>query len=243
MKTIGITELLQQPAGETIAAVHGTLTQLYEVHTGEGQYGRWTLQNGVLSDGHDTIKICFANREPVDERWRGQEIVISATENKKGGLAGLKLEKEDYAGKRRLVLRVTAAAEIATILAPPGPENPGPEVPPASAAGGSAAPTAPPPNDDAVRMVRTRLAQRASLMLLTLDAVGYIADQYHRHHGRVLPDALYGTIIGSLYISIERGGVPELPTRLPASPSTAPPRRDSHQTPPPGGSPADEVPF
>jgi hypothetical protein len=141
MKISTVKEALASELDEPILAIRGTLTKLYKQMSGEGQYGQWYLQNGVIKDDTGEIKVTFSGREEVPQNWRGKTVELKCTKGTKGGWSGVKrsVNKKDKAD----ILHVSEKAEVLMleIEQVPEPEKPAPS-PPSN--GPAKAPSSPP---------------------------------------------------------------------------------------------------
>jgi hypothetical protein len=109
--------------------------------SGEGQYGQWYLQNGVIKDDTGEIKVTFSGREEVPQDWRGKTVELKCIKGTKGGWSGVKrsVNKKDKAD----ILHVSEKAEVLMLETEqvPEPEKPA-QSPPSN--GPAKAPSSPP---------------------------------------------------------------------------------------------------
>lgn len=109
MRIVKISEVLTR-VGEQISAVSGVVEAVYKAKTGEGQYGAWSLQDGVLKDDSGKITVTFANFSDMS-RLKGSQVTISAKQGDKG-LSGLIVKENEHNGKKYIKLHVTGSAMI-----------------------------------------------------------------------------------------------------------------------------------
>jgi hypothetical protein len=136
MRLLSVADALNLEVGEQLPGLKGKLVQLYDRHTGESDYGPWSLQNLTLADTAvpaKKIKVCVSGHDPITAR-PGDVIYFISGKTGKGALKGLKREEEEYEGAVRPLVRAAKDAEIT--LQPP----------PVDAAAASAAPPSPSPS-------------------------------------------------------------------------------------------------
>lgn len=114
MRICKISEILNR-VGEQITGVSGTLTKVFPVKSGEGRYGKWTLQDGMIEDDSGKIPVTFANLSD-QARLKGAKITITANQGDKG-INGLQVKNNSYKDKTgkdisTIKLHVTGAAFI-----------------------------------------------------------------------------------------------------------------------------------
>ncbi len=108
-KTFTIQEA-QRMAGMIISRIKGKVVSIYDRTTGEGEYGPWSLQNGMIEDSTGKMKILFKNM--VDQKpLTGRTLVFKSMETAKG-LKGVQVKKKEYQGKETIELHVTGVALI-----------------------------------------------------------------------------------------------------------------------------------
>jgi hypothetical protein len=97
MKLSTVAEAISAELEEPILAIRGTLKKLYNQMSGEGQYGPWTIQSGMLVDKTGEIKILITNAPSLGPKYRGQEVEFRCTKGAKGGWTGIKrgIDKKD----------------------------------------------------------------------------------------------------------------------------------------------------
>lgn len=99
--------------GESVSAVKGTVSKVFEkVRSGEGQYGKWWVQDIYLKSKGQEIKVALWNRvsehsqgepepEIIPSRFIGKECVVMS-QDKKGATIGVKIN--EYKDKKTLIL-------------------------------------------------------------------------------------------------------------------------------------------
>lgn len=113
-----IKDKAETPDKMVIKCVEGVLKELYQENSGDGQYGPWTLQNGLIEDANgDAIKVVFSNCTQPNGA-RGKKVKIMSTPTDKHGLQGIKVEDraagekngKQYPAER--TIKVTTTAEV-----------------------------------------------------------------------------------------------------------------------------------
>ncbi|MEM4247636.1 MAG: hypothetical protein QXH80_00010 [Candidatus Nanoarchaeia archaeon] len=110
MKTLTLEEAKQR-VGEIVPAIKCVLSKLYERKSGTNNVGEWSIQNGELSDSTGILRVMFNGRDEIPEEYVGKEIILSSTMSKHG-MYGVKVEEEEYKGKKYVQVRVSQAAAI-----------------------------------------------------------------------------------------------------------------------------------
>lgn len=126
MKIVKIAEALTR-IGEQISGVHGTLTAVYQRRTGEGQYGPYSFQDGLLKDDTGSIIITFANFDDMSAR-KGEKMTVTAKQGDKG-LSGILVKESEYQGKKKINLHVTGSAFIDSGTTPVENDDPQDDLP------------------------------------------------------------------------------------------------------------------
>jgi len=108
-----VLDVLQLDDGATIEAVKGKLTTVYKRTEGP----KWTVQNGELSDGKNTVRITFWNHDDLS-KMKGKLIYISSGLSSKGELKGIQFAIGEYKNQPQPEVIVREQATID--LAPPG---------------------------------------------------------------------------------------------------------------------------
>jgi hypothetical protein len=97
-------------AGKQIARIEATVVSVYDRKTGEGQYGPWSIQSGLIRDDTGEMKIVF-KQFPDRSKLVGKKLVFKSMEGR-NGLKGIEVKNNDYKGKITPELHVTKTALI-----------------------------------------------------------------------------------------------------------------------------------
>jgi len=99
--------------GSSITTITGNLRIFGDYSDGEGDYGHWSFQHGVLKDlaGESEIRIEFTKRPPLPE-GEYHNITLESIVSWKHGVVGVKLIENEYEGNKNPELRVTPAGKI-----------------------------------------------------------------------------------------------------------------------------------
>ena len=97
-----------------VPTVKATVEQVYQVKRGQGQYGNWSLQTIVVTDGTDRISVSLRNRDEESNALIGTEVTMSSVTTSKGQ-NGVRCEEREFidsTGQKRIVceLVVTKSA-------------------------------------------------------------------------------------------------------------------------------------
>lgn len=96
--------------GMVIPRIEARVTKLYPRREGEGKYGAWSLQGGMIEDSTGVMKVLF-KQLPSQEKLVGKTLIFKSMEGKHG-LKGLEVKKSEYNGKTSLELNVSSVALI-----------------------------------------------------------------------------------------------------------------------------------
>lgn len=120
MKSATITRLLDKdeiPDGFPVQLIEGTITKLYKVTKGDGQFGPYEFQNGELKDAEgNTMKICFSSNTQHSSA-QGKKVRMGCVKTEHG-LKGVMVEdtkEREKDGKKypsERILKITAVAEV-----------------------------------------------------------------------------------------------------------------------------------
>jgi hypothetical protein len=146
MRLLSVADALNLEVGEQLPGLKGKLVQLYDRHTGESDYGPWSLQNLTLADTAvpaKKIKVCVSGHDPITAR-PGDVIYFISGKTGKGALKGLKREEDEYEGAVRPLVRAAKDAEI-TLQPPPVDAAAASAAPPPPSPSPSPSPSPPPP--------------------------------------------------------------------------------------------------
>ena len=211
-----------------IEAVTATVKKVWplENHT-TGNFGPWTSQNIILTDGVNEITAGFVSREEVPQDAEGGPITLRSITSTQHGLVGLKTK----AFRNVMQLAVTKTAQVtfesadeANGDAPAPPPRPAAARPatahPASAprpAASAHAPrsAAPAPRQNAaispagaVKEGKEFLNRCANFMELCLDAADFTKARYDEAHGGdgAMSGEQYQAIVSTFFIAGQKAG-------------------------------------
>jgi len=140
MRITTIREALSLNDGTQLEAVAGTVTNVYQRYDGTTKFGPWSFQSIVLDEGGCAITAKLKNRGVVTEAdLLGRRVVISGVYGKKG-LAGVKVELDEYEGKTSKILLIGHQALIESADVALSRPDPQPELSPTRAPAPAAAP-------------------------------------------------------------------------------------------------------
>lgn len=246
--------------GHVVPATKGKLTKVWNRTTGEGQFGPYSVQPGMLEDGPNKIKVKFWDREDV-KNLEGCTLYIEAKVNDKGQADGVirdqsKSKDPKYDGHPELKINktaiVTAEGKSSQQQQPPAQQqrdnnyNPDLEAgaPQQQAPIDKAGPVTLNDIDGEIRKYAMRIA---NTRLLAERAADYVVKAYIENHIggpiRQFTDDAVREIATSLYIQMTRDNVQfKMPGKklTPIAPPEPPP--PPKQTPPPQNSQPAEPP-
>ncbi len=107
-----VSQLLNREVGETILAFKGIIKTVFQRRVGDNGKGPWSVQNIVLTDGHDSIEVGFWGREEFDKNLKGQTLYVMAVQNSKKQWVGAKIEEREYQGQTSKTIKVTDQAQL-----------------------------------------------------------------------------------------------------------------------------------
>lgn len=115
-KFYSISEIMRLRHEGIVEGVRGTVKIMWPSKGGttKGRDARpWSIQNFILQDGRDEIKVVLKDRDELDEReWKGREIVIEAKHGSRGW-TGIQAKDDDYKPEKiERILWVTPTAII-----------------------------------------------------------------------------------------------------------------------------------
>jgi hypothetical protein len=193
-----------------IDQVGAKLVKLFDRKTGTNKFGEWSIQNGILTDGHVTVNVSFRNRSEIPQDLVGQYIVITAAE-KNGAKVGLRKESDQNGNP------VVVADARAVIMVDAGQDDSNPDlVPSPQAQPQRQQPTAPKPaQTDAFAEARKEAARLATALIIGFDAAAYVAEQVKAKHNIQLDVEQLAKLAVHISIHLERiGATSELPTKV-----------------------------
>lgn len=221
-----VASLASVRANTPIEAVVATVKSVGEYITGSGNFGPYSFQDVMLTDGQNEYLAVFGNRNELPKDVVGQTLLLKSVMSKKNGLVGLKVKPNK---KGELVLSVTATAVVEDApeegesedgdLAPAAPAPTQSRLQPAAPRAAAAKPAAPAARSvtpaGAVKDAKTYLNRAANLMELCLDAADFIKGRYEATHGGdgAMTDEQYKAIVSTLFINASKEGLADsMPT-------------------------------
>lgn len=109
---MNIKQIKEEMVGSVIPRLEAKLNKIYERKTGEGQYGPWSLQSGIIIDSSgESMKILF-KQLPSQDKLVGKSLIFKSIEGKRG-LCGVECKQgKEFKGKSEVELHVSSAALI-----------------------------------------------------------------------------------------------------------------------------------
>jgi len=193
-----------------IDQVGAKLIKLFERRTGTNKYGNWSIQNGVLTDGHVTVNVSFRNRSEIPQDLVGQYIVITAADKNRSKV-GLRKESDQngnpvVVADARAVITVDAGMDDSNPDLVPSPQAQAPQQQPAAQK---------PAQIDAFAEARKEAARLATALIIGFDAAAYVAEQVKAKHNFQLDSEQLSKLAVHISIHLERvGATSELPTKV-----------------------------
>lgn len=228
LRTITVPQALELSTGELVPSIRAVVSDIGKRYSGTNDHGDWSLQNITLKDGvtGQTIKAKVNDREEIPASWKGGTVLM-VCKNSDKGLTGLKIDEDDYRGKKSKVIKVTPSATImpdgaSGATTPPAPQAAPPAQPVTPPARTTEVPAAtqeaPPSHDgngnDPVKVARKALARAANLYVLCTDAGSYVKEQLKARHAVEMTDAQYQACVSALFINASRD---QLDSAMPTS--------------------------
>jgi hypothetical protein len=202
--------------GQQVLAFKGRIKAVYQQTTGTNDHGDYKIQNILVEDGKNELKVKLDGRDAIPKTAVGQTFYAVATKSEKHGWVGTKFGSETYKGKTTPVLKVTQSAELqiggeATTDAPAESRSAAPtEAPPRS----DAAPAKQKPKDPTVAL-KLRIAQLMNAEHAITDAADILQQAYVDRHGEEMPLEIYVGIQGRFFIQLVREGlIDAMPSKL-----------------------------
>lgn len=109
-KTITIAEALKFPEGTPIPRITGKMTHLFGRKEGEGDFGPYTSQSGVIEDDGSKILFTVWNKPAVPEDYMGRTLIFRSGTGKKPSMT----LKSDFKDPSKRVLNVTKSCMVLT---------------------------------------------------------------------------------------------------------------------------------
>lgn len=112
MRVMTASEVLKTPADTALDCVGGVVGQVWPRRTGTSQYGAWSIQNLLIGDGANKVKVKLTGHQELGQDWAGHKLWIIAGVGKKGQSIGLKTELDTYKGETKLQVAVNENAQL-----------------------------------------------------------------------------------------------------------------------------------
>ncbi|HEX9595464.1 MAG TPA: hypothetical protein VF982_01180 [Anaerolineales bacterium] len=84
MQPYTISQLQTLPLNTVVPAVAGTITQIFPVKSGTSQYGPWTIQSVMLTDGQQTVELKLFDHAQLPPDMIGQSVMVLSGQGKQG---------------------------------------------------------------------------------------------------------------------------------------------------------------
>lgn len=228
MKKLSLAEIKELDSGDIISSFEGEVKKVYAQKSDDGDYGRWYLQNILITDGDEEIQITWSGEEPFSNNEVGKRYLFESTLTEKHGKQGLKWEVRESKGKTYSSVKVTPTAKI-TLLD-------GHEKGDSSAVDGPSAAAKPKPvstqrpenktpplASTPVKAAKQNAAQSASAYALCLEAGRALKFAYEIEAGEnSMSEESFRCMVSSFFIRMDRSGcIDKLPLH-----SIDPPKRE-----------------
>lgn len=218
MKVTTISELAQLEPGDSIRCVKGTIKSVLKWRDGNNDYGPWSVQTIVLSDGKVEFKAKVWNRDELQRSLQGKEVYIQAGEGKKKEPIGLGIEENTHNNKTEslLVIRQEASIDLpdgqaqaqAQAQAPAPEERAQPQSQTSTGDSEWEQTTqhrpSPEGNQDGVKEAKRHAMKVANLAILGYQAANIAADKIKEKTGNQVTEGQLQSIASTIIIQLER---------------------------------------
>lgn len=109
-KTITIKEANSFPEGTPIPRITGKVTHIFDRKTGEGDFGPYSSQSGVIEDGGDNILFTVWNKPEIPHDYKNRVVIFRAGSGKKPSMT----LKSDFKDPSKRTLNVTKSCIMLT---------------------------------------------------------------------------------------------------------------------------------
>jgi len=247
-------QIMGLPDKSPIPAVTGRITSLYPQEQKNGDFGAYTTQNLIITDGSQKLRVSLQDHPPYGNEWQGQTIIITQGQNGKGQIGGVEAShyQSRQSGEMVYGVRVKKSGVINTGTqapqqAPPQPpqqayQQAPPQRPHAQQPMQAAHPQPAPASGNPVGNARKELGRIVTARLLCFDAAKYLVKQKSEDlthmFGETLSADAFMALVNQLYMDgAKTGAFVGLPVKL--DQETAPQQRQPPRPPPPPPPPQD----
>lgn len=110
MTTISIADALKFPEGTPIPRILGTMTHVFDRKTGEGDFGPYSSQSGVIEEDGSKILFTVWNKPAIPEDYKGRVVIFRSGTGKKPSMT----LKSDFKDASKRTLNVTKSCFVLT---------------------------------------------------------------------------------------------------------------------------------
>ena len=111
MTSTPLSQISEMEDGLPIPMLSGRIKIVFEYKKGEGEYGPWSFQSAVLTNGESEANLKFKNMDDMTP-LQGKEVTIRANKSTKHGLTGVVKAVETYQGKTYHKVLLTQSCKI-----------------------------------------------------------------------------------------------------------------------------------
>ena len=127
MRTLQLDEIQALAHGESIPRFVGRIRKVWDQRTDEGEYGRWYLQNLIVTMADGEVQVTWTGADAFDDSWEGRTVAFECGTNDKGKPVGVARDiRHGKDGKVYKGVKVTPVGKVITLEADPN------ETPPAT---------------------------------------------------------------------------------------------------------------
>ena len=110
-RIVPLSEALRMDPGEQLPAIRGKVVKVGKYFSGQSAKGPWSFQTLVIEDGGTKADVKFKGRDQIAPDAVGKVAFVVAN-NGERGLTGVRVEDDEYNGKKTRIVLVTPSAEL-----------------------------------------------------------------------------------------------------------------------------------
>src|SRR5215831_8228749 len=76
LRTLALEDIQALAHGESIPRFVGRIKKVWEQKSDEGEYGRWYLQNLIVSMDDGEVSVTWTGEDAFDEAWEGRTVAF-----------------------------------------------------------------------------------------------------------------------------------------------------------------------
>src|SRR5688572_23151139 len=103
MRVLTLGEVSQMGPGELVPAFKAQVKEVKKYHTGNNQYGPWSIQKITVMDQTAIMTLKLVDHPEMTSQWVGHWIYLEAIQGNKG-LHGLAVIDDEYRGKKERMI-------------------------------------------------------------------------------------------------------------------------------------------